>query len=238
MLIKKTFYGLIACLLVISLQAQDEKKVSKEDIKANPYLGYKGRSAIAFNFSSVGLGFEYARNLNHRHLNARIRLNTLRLSNFERAMSIGGAPTQIVADINVFNTDLLLEYLPFSKSSFKLIGGVSFIFKGEGSVKVAYGESIKYGDLTITPEEIGDLTIGVDYGGVAPYMGLGFGRAIPKTNVGFGFELGTYYAGSPKVSLDATEMLSDTVKEEAQLQSNLSDYKWFPFINLRLSFKL
>ena len=222
----------------MSIKAQDEKQISKEDIKANPYLGHKGRSAIAFNFSSIGIGFEYSRNLNHQHLNGRLRLNTFRLSNFRRAMNIGGASTQIVADVNVFNTDLLIEYLPFSKSSFKIVGGLSLILKGEGKVKVAYGESIKYGDLTITPEEIGDLIIGVDYGEVAPYIGMGFGRGIPKTNVGFGFELGTYYTGSPKVTLKATEMLSDTAKEEAQLQSNLSDYKWFPFINLRLSFKL
>jgi hypothetical protein len=214
-----------------AVKAQPDSIIDKM-IKADPFMGYGKKSAIALNLSSVGIGIEYAYNFN-RHLNGRIRANLLVLSGFEQEMELNGTPTIIVADVDVFNTDFLLEYLPFSKSSFKLVAGGSLIINGSGSVNIIYNDVIQYGDLEFSNEEVGDLTIGVDY------AGLGFGRAVPKKRVGFGIELGTYYAGSPDVSLAATNMLAPTAtEEEAQLQSNLSDYKWFPFINLRLAVRL
>lgn len=210
---------------------------TKDQIKADHFLGYDGKGALAINISSIGIGVEYAHNIN-RHLNGRIRLNLLQISNLERAMDVGGAPTFITANVDVFNTDLLLEYLPFRRKNFKLVVGGSFISSGKGDVNVAYNEAIKYGDLIIEPEDVGDMTIGVDYAGFAPYMGLGWGRAVPRKRVGFGIEVGTYYVGSPKVTLTATNMLADTYKEEGQLQENMNDYKWFPFLNMRLSFRL
>ena len=192
---------------------------TKEQIKADHFLGYDNRGAIAINLSSVGYGLEYAHNIN-RHLNGRLRFNMLNISDLSQAVEFDGTPTMVTANVDVFNADLLLEYLPFRRSSFKLVAGGSMIFSGKGDVNIAYDEEIKYGDLVITKEEIGDLTIGVDYAGFAPYMGIGFGRAVPRKKVGFGLEIGTYYTGAPTVSLQATNMLADTVEEEAQLQSN------------------
>lgn len=215
------------------------KKVrpTKEQIQADHFLGYDNRGALAINISSIGIGLEYAHNIN-RHLNGRLRLNTLNISDYGQAIELSGSPTYVTANVNVLNTDILLEYLPFKQSSFKMVFGGSIIFNGKADINVAYNEEIQYGDLIIDPEEVGDLTIGVDYGGFAPYIGIGFGRAVPRKSVGFGLELGTYYAGSPNVSLQATNMLADTVQEEEQLQSNLSDYKWMPFLNMRLAFRL
>lgn len=212
-------------------------KPTKDQIKKNHFLGYDGRSAIAINISSVGIGLEYAHNLNE-HLNARLRFNAFQLSDLEQALELSGAPTLVTANVNIFTTDLLLEYLPFPQRNFKLVVGGSFISSGKGDVNIAYNESIKYGDIIIAPEDIGDMTIGVDYGGFAPYMGLGWGRAVPRKRVGFGIEIGTYYVGSPEVTLTATNMLVNTSQEEGQLQENMGDYKWFPFLNMRLSFRL
>ena len=212
-------------------------KPTKDQIKADHFLGYDGKGAIALNLSSVGIGVEYAHNIN-RHLNGRIRINVLQISNLEQAIELGGAPTFVTANVDVMNTDILLEYLPFSQHNFKLVGGFSYISSGKGDINVAYNEAIKYGDIVIEPEDIGDMTIGVDYSGLAPYMGLGWGRAVPRKRVGFGIEIGTYYVGSPDVSLTATNMLADTAQEEGQLQENMNDYKWFPFLNMRLAFRL
>lgn len=222
---------------VAEADTTDKTKPTKEQIKANHFLGYDGRGALAINLSTVGIGIEYAHNIN-KHLNARLRLNLLQISNLEQAMELGGAPTFITANVDIFNTDLLLEYLPFSNKNFKLVVGGSFISSGKADINIAYNEAIKYGDIVIEPEDIGDMTIGVDYAGFAPYMGLGWGRAVPRKNVGFGIEIGTYYVGSPDVSLAATNMLADTSQEEGQLQENMNDYKWFPFLNLRLAFRL
>lgn len=219
--------------------ADTSKKMmpTKEQIKADHFLGYDGRGAVAINVSSVGFGVEYAHNIN-KHLNGRLRLNFLKISNFERAVELGGAPTFVTANVDIFTTDLLLEYLPFANKNFKLVVGGSYISSGNADVNVAYNEAITYGDIVIEPEDIGDMTIGIDYTGFAPYVGLGWGRAVPRKNVGFGIEIGTFYVGSPDVSLAATNMLANTASEEGQLQENMNDYKWFPFLNMRLAFRL
>jgi hypothetical protein len=43
--------------------------------------------------------------------------------------------------------------------------------------------------------------------------------------------------GSPNVTVEATQMLEDTAKEEEQLQSSFADYKWLPQLNFRISFR-
>lgn len=46
---------------------------------------------------------------------------------------------------------------------------------------------------------------------VKPYIGFGFGRAIPRKRVGVQFEIGAWYHGTPTYELDAND-ISDTDK--------------------------
>lgn len=215
----------------------DPKKATKEEIKADHFLGYDGKGAVAINVSSIGLGVEYAHNF-HRHFNGRVRLNFLTLSDLSQELEFNGINTLVTANADVFNVDFLVEYLPFPQSNFKIVGGLSYVSAGKGDINIAFVDEIAYGDISIAPEDVGDMTIGIDYSGVAPYFGIGFGRAVPRKAVGFAVELGTLYVGSPDVSLTATNMLSETSVEQGQLQENFNDYKWMPFINMRLSFRL
>ncbi len=113
---------------------------------------------------------------------------------------------------------LALEYYPFLKSSFKLIGGVSYIPKVEIVIIASPNENYTFGETVFTPEEVGTLRFGLNYGkGVAPFVGIGFGRAVPKKQIGFGFELRTYYLKQPEVSLTGTERLSSMNEQEKKV---------------------
>ena len=64
-------------------------------------------------------------------------------------------------------------------------------------------DPITQGTVTFTPDEIGALNVRGSFGSsVAPYVGLGVGNAIKEGGfpVGFSFELGGYYHGSPDIT--------------------------------------
>jgi len=57
------------------------------------------------------------------------------------------------------------------------------------------------GDYFITPNpaDKGNVEANVKVNGFRPYVGLGFGRAIPKKRIGCQFDLGVQFWGTPKV---------------------------------------
>lgn len=118
--------------------------------------------------------------------------------------------------------DVKLDFYPFpNSSSFFLCGGFSF---GDEQVLKAtgYSEAMKdFAGLASTNPSmwnavqnavginIDEQLIGFDETGkveatakvkkVRPYLGLGFGRLIPKNRVGFRFELGAQFQGRPTI---------------------------------------
>lgn len=61
-----------------------------------------------------------------------------------------------------------------------------------------------------------------------PYFGIGLGRAVPKSRVGFKFELGVLYQGDFKIEQNGTELAIDKTKLDSFIDE--SDYtKWLKF---------
>lgn len=70
----------------------------------------------------------------------------------------------------------------------------------------------------------GDVTGGMKVSGFRPYLGLGFGRLIPKNRLGFRFELGAQFQGKPKIYADGVD-LDKTLDEEVKNDiSKIMDY--------------
>lgn len=150
----------------------------------------------------------------------------------EEEVKLGG-------DADIAMAGLSFEYFPFKKSSFKLFGGASYIDKGKVSVVVTPTGTYTFGSTTFSPDEIGNVKFSVDYGkNIAPFAGIGFGRTIPKSRIGFGFELGTYYTKTPVVTLTGEKRLSSMSEQQAKVQENMKDWKYWPVINLRLAVRL
>jgi hypothetical protein len=134
---------------------------------------------------------------------------------------------------------LSAEFFPFKKSSFKIFGGASYIDKGDLSVLVTPTGTYTFGSTTFKPEDVGNVKFAVDYGKkIAPFAGIGFGRTIPKSRIGFGFEAGTYYTQSPVVTLTGEKRLSSMSEQQAKVQENMKDWQYWPIINLRLTVRL
>ena len=229
--------------LCFGVYAQEESVLpvnqdqNEESIKKDPYPNYKGRGAIALNFGAVGGGLEYAENFTQK-INLRGRLTYFRLNDIETDVEFAGEQLVGGLESNVLIADILFEYLPVKRLGLKLVGGVSYLFNYDANVSAGFGTSLSYGDLTISPDQIGDLNINADWSGFAPYAGFGYGRAVPKSRFGFGIELGTHFAPSPTINVTATGSFSETASQEQQLQEDLKGYRWLPFAQFRLAYKL
>lgn len=150
-----------------------------------------------------------------------------------------GEEVKLGGDANVSIASLSFEYHPFKRSSFKLIGGASYFDKGQIAFVVTPTGTYKFGSTTFTPEEVGNVQFTVDYGKqYAPFAGIGFGRTVPKRRVGFGFEVGSYYTQTPKVTLKGDKRLSSMSEQQAKVQENMKDWKYWPVVNLRLAIRL
>jgi len=119
--------------------------------------------------------------------------------------------------LNMGDFKLLVDWYPFRTSSFHATAG---FFIGRGSVvevtnkkafiKDGYDAGIELGDAsadvnhgmsryTLKPDESGNLKVEAKVNGFKPYLGVGFGRAVPKGRVGVQFDFGVQFWGKPEV---------------------------------------
>ena len=196
------------------------------------------KNAIAVSFGSPGIGFEFARKLT-RKLTARVAYHTFSLKDYEaKDVSVGNDQVTILGNLETQVWDFGGEYLPFSKSSFKLTFGVGILSNVNLNAKITYQEDITYGNVTITAANVGHVLIDSKWSGAAPFLGIGFGRAVPKNRIGLSFEFGTYFASSPALSLDATKLLAPTKDQEANLQTAFETLTFIPRAQIKLAIKL
>ena len=126
--------------------------------------------------------------------------------------------------------------MPFKNSSFKLAFGLGFLNKVTVDGLITYKEGIQYGDVTIEPQDVGRVNILSTWSGAAPFVGVGFGRAVSNSKFGFAVDLGTYFASSPKVDLDADKLLAPTKDEQENLQDAFESLTFIPRIQLKLTY--
>lgn len=222
----KTLFLCIFCICFYARISSQEKEVAKEK-----------KNAFAISFGSPGLGLEYARKLSPK-LNAKVVWHSFKLEDFEQKdLEIKDDKVDLLANLELSIIDLGIEFLPFKNSSFKLTAGLGIISKLNTNAIITYTEDVKFGDVVITKKDIGEVNADVSWSGTAPYLGIGFGRAIPKKRLGFGIEIGSYFTSSPEATLTATKLLAPTSKQEDNLKEAISSFKFIPRLQFRLAYK-
>lgn len=124
-------------------------------------------------------------------------------------------------------------------SSFSLFGGLAFHFNNEALLTYQSNQVVQIGtQTTVTPQRYGRIDLTIRNRRVAPFLGFAFGHEIPKKRIGCRLELGTYIYGSPQIELKGTGMLTNIVNQEEQIRKNLRDYRYYPIVAIRASYKL
>jgi len=104
--------------------------------------------------------------------------------------------------------------------------------------------AFQFGDIQVPREKVGSFNFQVDPSWkVSPYLGVGFGRALGlEKRVGFAFELGGFYQGSPDITILSTGLLSPTSNPDQQqdlrLEKQVSQYSIYPVLKFSLSYKI
>lgn len=105
-----------------------------------------------------------------------------------------------------------------------------------------YGQlAAKLGEYNLMPDDQGNANAYIEVNNIRPYVGLGFGRAVPKSRINCQFDLGVQFWGKPSVynGVNGQELTSEGAKgEDGGVLKLISDVSIFPVISIRLSGRL
>lgn len=220
-LMKKIILATFCLFLSLQMMAQEEKE-SKNFKHA---IGISG---------GTGFGIDYSFKLNE-YFSFTAKYNIFDYTYEDYVYEIDGEEFSIDATADFKGYDVCVNIAPF-KGAFRLIAGYGTYSASNLTIAGTFTESVFIGDVEFTPEDgAGELNIGMTWKEQLPYAGIGFGRAVPNKRVGFGLEIGTYFADSPEVSLQATGIIENTSSQESLLQDAFSDMKYLPYLKFRLS---
>lgn len=165
---------------------------------------------------------------------------------------------EVEGKVGFTNGKLLFDVYPFKKSSFHVTAGAYF---GSSKVVKAYNKEdgllvdvanfnndveagllpgqekigVMLGDYLLEPDDDGNVNACIKTSGFKPYLGLGFGRAVPKKRIGFMFDLGVQFWGSPKVYCNGHELNKDDVDgDSGDIMKTLSKVTVYPVMSFRL----
>lgn len=195
------------------------------------------KNGVNFSFGTSGFGFGYARKLSPK-FNAMLTYHTIKIKDQEVDVSsfLDNDDVNFTGGVNSTILDVGAEYLPFKNTSFKLAFGVGFLTDVGIDGLITYKEGRKFGDVNISVQDVGKVDVQSTWSGVAPFVGVGFGRAVSNSKFGFAVDLGTYFASSPKVDLDADKLLAPTKDEQENLQDAFESLTFIPRIQLKLTY--
>ena len=206
---------------------------------AAPDLGALGFSA---GVGSTGVGAHVSYPIKP-NLNARVGMNYL---NYTYSGSSSQADYDFKMKLQTF--DVLADYFPMD-NGFRLTGGL--VYNGnkiDVSVKSNDTSAYVLNGNTYSAAQAGAINGSIDFGKVAPYLGVGWGNAAAvKKGWGFTADLGVMFQGSPKSSLSNSgctapsafcdQLAADVAAEKGNLDSKLSNLNSYPVVRIGASYR-
>jgi len=142
------------------------------------------------------------------------------------------------ADVRLETAPLLIDIHPFH-GNFRITGGVYLNRTEIDLMSIVDASTVGISGLGVGPANLNaNISWSKDF---APYFGIGYGNAADANlldlpiAVGLSIDLGAYYQGSPDVILtESTGNVSaaDLAAEAAQLEQDLSNFKFFPVLTI------
>ena len=141
----------------------------------------------------------------------------------------------------------ILNVYPIPKCNFFIAAGAYFggnkLFKISGhSEELAALQTddakVIIGDYNIPADKDGNVSGGFKIKGFRPYLGLGFGRSVPKRRLSFATELGVQFEGKPVLYDDINkEEVNATLTNKDTFQKVLNVMRVYPMLTFRLNFR-
>lgn len=230
-------YKIVLALFVLLIMGGITKGWSQTEKVSIPPVDWTTGWAAGLKVSTLGPGIEAIKSIN-ANWNARIGFSLL--------------PFQVNKEIKIIN-------LGMDISTKNRLGGINiqgdfffrpwFYFTGgvlidlvQSKVGIHLTDTVQYGDIDITPGQIGDLSARVRPGWiVAPFLALGLGNPMPLNHkLSFNVELGAIYHGKPDFKLEGVGMIVPTASAENEktLETALKGYRFYPIFSLQLNYRI
>ena len=120
----------------------------------------------------------------------------------------------------------------------KITAGLQYVENPVYSFRASLRDAVKWGQLTFTQDEVGYVDLVLKTNQLQPTLGIGYDEFFLNNKLSFGFDAGGVYNGYPIVTMDAHNMLEQTVKSAPRLQYNLRSYNVIPYVQLNLQYHL
>jgi hypothetical protein len=209
--------------------------------------------SVSVNAGTLGVGVQVAAPVN-QYLSLRTGLMMLKYTydyDYDGQIIIDGVDEPGVnipmkAEANMVNGLLLADVFPFRNRRVHVTGG--FYMGTSDIVKVSASAAtrpVEIGDVIIKPINA-RVAAHLETSGFKPYLGIGFGSSVTKRNrVGFKFELGAMFHGSPKIVVTEGNILNredipgiDKLTDELdKFNKFLKDFNVYPVLNFQLNFR-
>ena len=211
--------------------------------------------SVSVNAGTLGVGVQVAAPVN-QYLSLRTGLMMFKYTydydydgeihiNYEDYDYEYGVEIPMKAKANMVNGLLMADVFPFRNRRFHVTGG--FYMGTSDIIKVTAeyaGRPIEIGDVIIDPDVNGRVAAHLETNGFKPYLGIGFGSSVTKRKrVGFKFELGAMFHGSPKIVVTEGQIIDkdgldlDIDEQLSDFNKFLKDFNVYPVLNFQLNFR-
>jgi len=216
--------------------AKDAKASGGGDLYKKPL--YKRPITVSASIGTLGFGVTGRLGITP-HWRANIGLNYLSL-NYNKTFNINGFQADVTASPKWGNVHVFGEWRPFLSSSFRVVGGLAYFFTGKADITIQPVGAYTFGEITLDgKKDIGQLYGNLNWGGLAPYLGIGLFKSQPTVHkIGVNLDLGMYMMHSPKSTIDGTLLFKENNISTTQVDDNLSNYRWMPNIQVNVSYRI
>lgn len=152
---------------------------------------------------------------------------------------------EIKGNLKRVQGQVIFNVYPIPKCSFFVAAGA--YFGGKDLVKItghcdelvgATDGGIVIGDYKLPVDENGDVKGGIKVNSFRPYLGLGWGRAVPGKLLSFSTELGVQIHGKPKLYTENGDITSIAdYDDDNTFQKIMDKVKVYPVLTFKLNFR-
>lgn len=138
----------------------------------------------------------------------------------------------------IFNVYPLPDFTSFYVAAGGYFGGrkiVGVTGHSDELKQLADNASIELGDYKIPVDKNGNVDGALKVNGFRPYLGLGFGRLVPKGRINFGVELGVQFMGKMKVYTGGEELSKILTDNDDDWQKWMDKLTVYPVLKFTLS---
>jgi hypothetical protein len=233
--------NLLLSVMLISLaffktQAQQQTSPPPTHKATAETPAYVHPQAIQLNVGTQGIGLEYHYGIVPKlALRGGVDIVPIAAKN---VFDFSGFNSTSDMDARFTNIHILADYTPFTGAQwFRLVGGLAYFANAKGKLDVKPTDNYKYGDIQLTPEQVGHVMFTADWKGIAPYAGIGLFPMFPRRHFNVNIDLGAYYLKRPEANVTGTGSLESNKTQTAQFQENIKDYRWLPIVQINFNYK-